>query len=97
MKLSDLKAATKKLTVPLGGEVLTISYRPGAITLSAAYSDDIAQVLSQVLAGWDLEDDDGKTYPTTREALMNLPIDFLARVVRAILEDAAPNGMKPEA
>lgn len=97
MKLTELKAKTRQLVIPFESDSLTISYRPAAITLKIAYSDDIAQVLNQVLVGWNLEDDEGRPYPTTVEALKNLPIEFLARVIRAILEDAAPNVMRPEA
>jgi hypothetical protein len=54
--------------------------------------DAIADVLSTLLAGWDLMDEEtGAPYPTTREALRGLPFDFLSAVLGAVSDVMSPS------
>lgn len=55
----------------------------------------VADVAGSVLTGWDLEDG-GKPYPVTKEALLDLPFDFLNGVLGAVLEALGPSGERPE-
>ena len=93
--LSQLKKNLKTLTVEIDGDILTISYRPAAITpalwdelRSKEYDRNIhVDVLSRALAGWDLLDDDGQPLPILESELMELPGDFLAAIYNQIMSD----------
>lgn len=80
-----------------GGEVLHLSYRPGIITPAFGQevvhdnASPVARLLEECLTKWDLEADDGEPYPITRDALMQLPSNFLAAVQDAIFTDLAPS------
>ena len=103
-KLSQIVAPdVAEFTVEKHG--VTATYRPGALTPST--QDKVmglmetnrelvgfAKVLSQVLVGWDLQDDDGNPYPLTEGALGDLPGHFLADVVNAFFEQQRPNDKK---
>ena len=48
--------------------------------------------LAEALVSWDLMYDDGRPYPTDREALSKLPIVALLKIERAISADALTPG-----
>lgn len=93
-KLSVILAATATLTVPIGGEVLTLDYRPNVYTvawLQQAEQLSIAEALHQLVDRWDLTDDAGEPYPLTVEALTALPVPLLREVWGGIRGDLLPN------
>ena len=100
--LSKITGRAASVAVTVDGETLTAHYNPAAFTpkLQAEVkgATDEASVLvtmlHRLLTGWDLEDN-GQPYPITTEALMELPVPFLAQVLQAITEDLAPNPTKP--
>ena len=102
MKLGQV-LKTREVTIPFGEDALRVRYRSEALTprlfimLDVADEENVGEqtrlaveVLTRVIAEWDLTYDDGKPYPVTTEALMELPLDFLTTVLQAITEDAAP-------
>lgn len=103
VRVSNLARNQRALTVPIDGETLTISYLPGRLTPAAedelrAKIDDqrggpaLASLLAEMVAGWDLTNDDGSAYPIDEPHLRELPTSFLAVVATAITEDMRPNG-----
>lgn len=102
VRLSDLMRDSRTITVPVGDDVLTVTYRPSGITpeteerLAKLGQDQrlgasMIALLSETLAGWDLVDDKGKTLPITEAQLRKLPMRFLGDLVRAMTEDMRPN------
>lgn len=101
MKLRDLTKETKKLEVVYktssGDFAINLEYRPQAITL--AFLDELTNMLSsderityqmeKLVASWDLQDDDGKIIPITREALSKYEVPFylLTTIIEAISVD----------
>lgn len=105
MKLSEVKAKTKVVTVSFMDETVDVSYRPAAMTpailedvLALAKSaetdaEDMALVgsmLEPVLDWWDVLDDKGKRLPTTTESIREMPLAFLVQVLQDVQEDMRP-------
>ena len=101
LKLSRLFEATSTEEIPYLGEVLTVTWTPAGMTpalqdrfLSAdgenASTKAVVEVLSGLLRGWDLLDDDGTPIPTTTERLMVLPKNFLLEVLGSLSSASSP-------
>jgi hypothetical protein len=93
-KILSQEATTR---VPLGDVEITIVYNAAALTprlyqelKQADDIDGLAPLLSHLLIRWDVMDGE-KPYPTTVEALSELPIVVLTAVTGAILEGLVPN------
>ena len=56
---------------------------------AAAIEPFIATILAAVTE-WDVTDEAGQPIPITREAVTQLPDDFLRTVVKGMIEDAMP-------
>ncbi len=94
----DTVLKTKRVRIPFGEEVLEVEYRPDAVTprmviqvddaqKPAAQMRAVVEALNRILVAWDLIGEDGERYPITKEALLDLPLSFLAQVFRAVTED----------
>lgn len=103
LRLSQLRADMRSVTLDIEGESLTITYRPSAITPEAEDQlrdlsgqarpgAALAELLANLIAGWDLFGDDEQPLPITPETLRRLPTAFLASAMQAIAEDIRPNG-----
>jgi hypothetical protein len=102
-KLSEFanKRSTKRLTVEIGDVAIELSYRPAVVTprwqkaAAAAKDGDIDTGLlvpmCQLVAGWDLENDDGTPVPLTPEGLQDIPAQALLAILQAVTGDMAPN------
>lgn len=55
---------------------------------------DLATVLCEMLAGWDVLDTDGEPLPIERNILLLLPVQFLLAVFFAIAKEPDPNAAK---
>lgn len=51
--------------------------------------DRTIETMLRLIVSWDLEDEDGRTIPLTREALRDVPLNVFHEVQRAIAEDQA--------
>ncbi len=102
VRLSDLMRDTRTMTLPVGDDVLTVTYRPSGITpeteerLAKLGQDQrlgasMIALLTETLTGWDLVDDKGKPLPITEAQLRKLPMRLLGDLVRAMTEDMRPN------
>lgn len=103
IKVSDLAAKTRPLTVDLGdGDKLQIVYRPHSVSLAdnqalqeaqgtLGAQPAVAARLCKLLAEWDLVDGDGEPWPITQGGLLALPDVLLADILAAIQEDQSPN------
>lgn len=102
IKLSALTADRRTVTVPFGDESLTLVYHPSAINAvqEARELEDrekgqhlLAQArsLAEIIASWDLQDDEGKRVPVSEEVLAQLGLDVTGALTRAILDDLLPN------
>lgn len=100
MRLSDICKQRVEVKVPINGEELVVGYNPAAYTpnkaaeLDDAEGDDarsVAKLLSEVITDWDLIGDDGEPYPTTLEALCDVPNLLLGKVLTAIVADIRPD------
>lgn len=101
IKLSQIGAKTRTVTMEYEGEPVALVYRPGKFTpriearLNEAQSEgrvsqEVAAVLADVLASWDVLGDDGKPVKPTTELLMEFPVDFLNLVSQAVAGDMRP-------
>ncbi len=98
--LAQLVAERAEVTVPVGEDAVSVVYRPGRVTaefaarLDTSSGDlqafrDACEAIAEIIESWDLEED-GAPYPATGEAIAALPIPFVGRIVRAIVEDVGP-------
>lgn len=101
IKLSELSAKTRALTMEYAGEALIVEYYPARFTPAlAARMQDVqdaprptvafAEALAEVLAGWDIQGDDGEPLPTTTGWLLKMPMDLLSQVAEAVGADMRP-------
>lgn len=108
LRLSDFKKDTKVVTVSFDGtdSVLNVTYRSRSWTprTEAAYRDLmdqnrpseglVALVLAQVTA-WDLQTEDSKPVPLTKEALTDVYTTVLNEVIAAITKDMQATSTDP--
>lgn len=108
--LAHLIADTRTLSIPVGDDTLTVTYRPSGLTpategklheLASAERAGgmLVTFLLDMLTGWDLLGEDGAPLPITDEVLSRLPLTFLARLVEALSGDvrADPTNGGPSA
>lgn len=104
-KLSDVTHGRATVRVPIGDVALQITYRPDVITPRFQKAVQAAQVtqdvdsflcwpLSELIADWDLTEDDGTPVATTPDAIGALPVPLLLAILNAITEDMAPNSTR---
>lgn len=104
MKLSELlKAENRTVVMDFRGEKVTITYRTGVFTaaLERSLAEDLntpgkqvqslAALVCKVVESWDILDDAGNQL-SPPEVADQLPIEFLAEVMRAIAEDMRSGG-----
>jgi len=102
VSITHLVRDRRTVTVPVGDEHLTITYRPGGVTAETEarlrqYADDqrggaaLVALLTDCLVEWDLLDEAGKPLPINAKVLSSLPTLFLNQVVQTITEDMRPN------
>lgn len=95
MKLSDLRKKTKKISIEIQGDTLNVEYRLNVVTPlflrelgSIEDSDEnITRQLQEVVASWDLLDDEGKEIKPTVELVQSIPRPFWMKFFDIILED----------
>jgi hypothetical protein len=107
MKLKDIKAITRPLSVNFGDiGTLEIEYRPAAVsdpetikmtdrmpllTSTEARLELLAEYFLRIVTWWDLYDDD-KPVPLSVEAVKELPTSVITTVLSRISEDNTGTG-----
>lgn len=109
MKLSEIKAKTKEVTVLFMDETVDVSYHPAAMTpailedvmaLARGAETDaedmalIGSMLEPVLDWWDVLDDKGKRIGTTMADIREMPLAFLIKVLDDVQTDMRPPAQK---
>lgn len=112
MKLSTLATRVSRTVVTVGdGAELWVDFRPQAITpelialvAAAEQSGDAGEIvrslsatLCAVVAGWDLQEDDGEMVPLTVERLGTIPVAVLYAVLNGTREAVSVGEAKPAA
>ena len=104
MKLSEVRAKVKVVTVNWADETVDVGFHPAAVTpelvdkvqQQAATIEGggagatIGGMLEPMLDWWDVLDDDGQRIPTDAETIAALPIAFLMAVLETVQEDMRP-------
>ena len=102
MKIGNLVRDRKTVTVAVGNGTVQVTFRPGGITpetedrlremiAEQRVGASFVALLSGIIVEWDLQDDDGKPYPTDAESLRRLPTMFLYSVAQAVSAEMVPN------
>ena len=113
MRLADIRAETKHLSVPFADGTIEVDYRPNtytgekadqlqaemtrALNEGGAQSKAFMQTIFEVIADWDLLEDDGKTPVPLDEDVCytKVPISVFGKILQSIQEDQAPPGQGP--
>ena len=98
LSLATLLAPITESTMLYEGEELHIRWRLAKLTpefqaraMRDAGSPELdAANLSELLVSWDLMGDDGEPYPTTKDALVALPVVFLGAVSNFLVTAVVP-------
>lgn len=103
MKLSDIRAETKALTIPFQAGDLKVTYRPNAFTADVAdkmqaqsedatqATDSFLEMVVGILESWDLEDDAGEVVPIEKSRLRSeVPVPVFGRIFAEIQKDQTP-------
>jgi hypothetical protein len=102
MRLSELTAATRQISVDYYGHAVAVTYLPGALTpeqddrlqaaqKDGALTDALIDLLVRLLVAWDVMGDDDKALAIEPATLRTLPNALLLQVMTAVQEDMVPN------
>lgn len=105
IRLSDLAAKSRALTVEFDGEQIAVTYLPGRMTMALqarmqkatelAAGDankELAAVLTELVSGWDVLDESGAPLAVTEKVVRQLPLRFVTALTLALFDDVNPNG-----
>lgn len=100
MKLTEVRAKTKTVTVTWDDETVDVCYAPNRFTpevMEAVAEAETQQNLSimgamlePLLEWWDVLDDNENRIPTSAENIAKMPLPFLMRVLSVVQEDQNP-------
>lgn len=103
VRLSHLRNNSRPLTIDLGDDIeVNVQYKPMSITpeqqeeFSAMmgdekYIDAMCTFIPNVIASWDLTDDDDKPFPIEPKLMREqLPMEFINRLVKDVFADMYP-------
>ena len=96
LNVQKLAAKVNDLTTEFAGEPVVLRYRAGLITPEweaqfKGKDDGIYLQAAELIESWDVEGEKGKSYPLDLASLKQLPIEFIAHVVQAVVRDLNPN------
>lgn len=92
VKLGDLQKRTKSVRVEYQGEEINVEYRINVVTPSFIASNmNPVEQIKEVVADWDILDDDGNHIPPS-EIADSLPLALLSKVIEVIVEDMRLEG-----
>ncbi len=90
--LAQMAARSASTSFQWEGETVTVAFAPGKVTdtllvqLDAGNAQRNAALVS-VITSWDVLNDDGSMFPLDANRLADLPIDFKAAVMFAVLDE----------
>ena len=100
MRLSEVQAKVKQVTVEYLDETVDVGYCPAKFTAEvmeavteAETANDLSilgVMLEPVLAWWDVLDDEDNRIPTTAENIRRMPMAFVMKVMAKVQEDNDP-------
>lgn len=100
IRVSALTADRATVSLPVGDDVLHVTYRPSAVnaqveeTMAGASARPIgamADLLAALIVSWDVVDEAGTPVEPSRAFLGTLGVAVLRRLVEAIGADLVPN------
>ena len=100
LNVAQLVAKRVPLTFTYDGQEVHLEFRPLSEVVQTKLRETITEppdetalrhFLAAVLVSWDVLSDDGTPYPTTAEALIPFPYDFLMAATMAVQEAIRPN------
>lgn len=105
--LSKVLIPEAKLAIPMGQEVINVTYRPNYLTgefdarlqelnNSGEATKGFYMMFTEVVAAWDLKNEETDDYPIslTEQALKKLPLKLLGDILEKINEDNDPKAKK---
>lgn len=98
IRISDLVQEERTITIMVGDEELSVTYRPKAYTPlvedqmqslmeSNRPGNGLAQMLSHILIKWDVVDENNKPIETTFENIRKFPVALLTLITQEINKD----------
>ena len=107
MRLSDLQQEVLSFEAMVNGGSIKGKFKPKAYTPkveqlvigareTGAPAGSLAEALSLLLVSWDLVDERDEPFPTSSEALLEVPVVVLGDVFKAIARGMAPKAMSAE-
>ncbi|NMC54969.1 MAG: hypothetical protein GYA48_15185 [Chloroflexi bacterium] len=98
IRISDLVQEERTITIMVGDEELSVTYRPKAYTPvvedqmqslieSNRPGNGLAQMLSHILISWDVVDETNKPLEMTFENLRKFPVSLLTLITQEINKD----------
>ncbi|KPL70119.1 hypothetical protein ADN00_18940 [Ornatilinea apprima] len=98
IRISDLVQEERTITIMVGDEELSVTYRPKAYTPlvedqmqslmeSNRPGNGLAQMLSHILINWDVVDENNKPIETTFENIRKFPVALLTLITQEINKD----------
>jgi hypothetical protein len=95
LKLADIRANRKTVSVEYQGASFNVVYKPAEITPAfldtlaemESYREALVNQVSTFAESWEVLDDQGKPIAPTPEFVETLPLDFLEAVMGAITKD----------
>ena len=104
IRLSDLAAQRREIEVPFDEETVTVTYLPGKMTMQMQQranqamtmpadsgNRELAEILCELVVGWDVLGDDGLALAVTPETMSLLPLRFVTVLTKALFADINPN------
>lgn len=104
IKLSEVRGKITRVKIEWDGEEAEIGFYPARLTPALIEEvgeaskrqnlDVLGTMMEPVLAYWEVQDDEGKNYPTDAETIKTFPLGFLTAVMGAIQDTMRPPGSR---
>jgi hypothetical protein len=102
IRISDLVVGKRELTLAFGTNSLKLTYDPNKLTAKmeaeaielrgdGRYQAVMAEQLSAMVVGWDLQDEDGKPLPPSKEIFLSLGYPVMVYLTQEISSDFFTN------
>lgn len=105
IKLSQLQAGTKTVTVPFGGIEIVLVFNAGFWTCrtereyfsgEGSFAEKNAILIVKHVTTWNITDDDGKAVPITMKVLEELDVWLVNAIIDAMIKAVNPNAQNSQ-